>query len=97
MSDVQSVLYVEDEPIVRELVAIILEDADFELVTAEDGVGAFHALDEDGDAFRALITDINLADGLDGWAVPPRARASTACRLRDRGERASMAIEGHAE
>jgi len=74
MSTDRAVLYVEDEPVLRELVAIILEDAGFEVVTAENGVAAFHALDDQGEPFCALITDINLGAGLDGWAVAKHGR-----------------------
>jgi CheY-like chemotaxis protein len=68
------VLYVEDEPVLRELVAMILEDAGFEVVTAEDGVAAFHALDDRGEPFCGMITDINLGQGPDGWAVAKHGR-----------------------
>jgi DNA-binding response OmpR family regulator len=74
MSDDQSVLYVEDEPLLRELAAIILEDAGFEVVMAENGRAAFEALDEDGSPFCAMVTDINLGAGPDGWAVAKRGR-----------------------
>ena len=50
----RAVLYVEDEPVLRELVAMILEDAGFEVVTAENGVAAFHALDL-GDLIDQLL------------------------------------------
>jgi CheY-like chemotaxis protein len=68
------VLYVEDEPVLRELVAVILEDAGFEVVTAENGVAAFHALDDRGEPFCGMITDINLGQGPDGWAVAKHGR-----------------------
>jgi two-component system OmpR family response regulator len=70
----QSVLYVEDEPLLRELAAIILEDAGFEVVTAENGKAAFEAFDDDGSPFCALVTDINLGAGPDGWAVAKHGR-----------------------
>jgi CheY-like chemotaxis protein len=73
MSD-QSVLYVEDEPFLRELAAVVLEDAGFEVVTAEDGLAAFEALDNDGSPFCAIVTDVNLGNGPDGWRVAERGR-----------------------
>ena len=74
MSTDRAVLYVEDEPVLRELMAIILEDAGFEVVAAENGVAAFHALNESGEPFCGLITDINLGEGPDGWAVAKHGR-----------------------
>jgi DNA-binding response OmpR family regulator len=70
----QAVLYVEDEPLLRELASVILEDAGFEVVTAEDGRAAFEALDNDGSPFCAIVTDVNLGSGPDGWAVAKRGR-----------------------
>jgi DNA-binding response OmpR family regulator len=69
-----AVLYVEDESLLREIAAVILEDAGFEVVTAEDGAAAFLAMNESGEPFCAMVTDINLGDGLDGWAVAKRGR-----------------------
>jgi DNA-binding response OmpR family regulator len=47
MSDDRPLLYVEDEPLLREFAAIILEDAGFEVVTVENGAAAFLALDDE--------------------------------------------------
>ena len=66
------ILYVEDEPLVREIVALELADAGFEVREVEDGVRAV-ALIEGGCAFDALVTDIRLP-GLDGLAVAEAAR-----------------------
>src|ERR1700733_7093714 len=74
MSTDRAVLYVEDEPLLRELVALVLEDAGFEVVTAENGVAAFHALDDSGEPFCGMITDINLGQGPDGWGVAKHGR-----------------------
>ena len=74
MSTDRAVLYVEDEPFLRELVALVLENAGFEVVTAENGVAAFHALDDSGEPFCGMITDINLGEGPDGWAVAKHGR-----------------------
>jgi CheY-like chemotaxis protein len=68
------VLYVEDEPLLRELASTVLSDAGFRVVTAENGEAAFEASDEDGQPFCAVVTDVNLGRGPDGWAVARRAR-----------------------
>jgi len=74
MSDDQSVLFVEDEDLIRELNAIELEEAGYGVVVVESGDDAFEVLDGDADPFCALITDVNLGKGADGWAVGKRAR-----------------------
>jgi len=74
MSDIHAVLYVEDETLVRELVAAGLEDAGYDVAVAENGTAAFDALDNDADPFCAIVTDVNLGTGPDGWAVANRAR-----------------------
>ena len=68
-----TILYVEDEPLVREVVALELTDAGFRVREAEDGREAV-ALIEDGFAFDALVTDIRLPGGLDGLDVAAAAR-----------------------
>jgi DNA-binding response OmpR family regulator len=74
MSTDRPVLYVEDEPLLREFAAVILEDAGFEVVTVENGAAAFLALDDKREPFCAIVADINLGDGPDGWAVAKRGR-----------------------
>jgi DNA-binding response OmpR family regulator len=69
-----SILYVEDEPLLREIATMTLEDAGFNVVSAENGVAAFDALDDNADPFCAVVTDVNLGAGPDGWAVARRAR-----------------------
>ena len=74
MADPKAVLYVEDEPLLRELAAIFLEDAGFEVVTADCGTAALEALDDEGQPWCAVVTDVNLGQGPDGWAVGRHAR-----------------------
>jgi DNA-binding response OmpR family regulator len=70
----QAVLYVEDEPLIRELSALALEDAGFEVIVVGSGTAALDALDDDAEPFCAVVTDVNLGPGPDGWAVAKRAR-----------------------
>jgi DNA-binding response OmpR family regulator len=74
MSDDRSVLFVEDEGLIRELNAEELAEAGFGVVVVESGDDALEALDGDADPFRALVTDVNLGEGADGWDVGKRAR-----------------------
>jgi DNA-binding response OmpR family regulator len=74
MLDDRAVLYVEDDTQIRELGATELQDAGFEVIVAENGYAAFRALDNDADPFCAIVTDVNLGEGPDGWDVARRAR-----------------------
>jgi DNA-binding response OmpR family regulator len=74
MSDDQSILYVEDEDLIRELTAVEIEDAGYDVVVVDNGDAALEALDGDAEPFSALVTDVNLGNGPDGWEVSQRAR-----------------------
>lgn len=68
------VLLVEDEEAIRHLLEDALTEAGFELVMASDGNQALSEIEADAARFRALVTDINLGGGPDGWEVARRAR-----------------------
>ena len=70
-------LYVEDEIITQEMVEASLREAGYEVLLASDGAEALEVLATSNGALRGLITDINLGDGPDGWAVACRARELT--------------------
>ena len=67
-------LLVEDEPLIRMNLEEELADAGFEVVVAMDGKEAMAELGTDASRFRAVLTDIKLGDGSDGWEVACRAR-----------------------
>jgi DNA-binding response OmpR family regulator len=68
------VLLVEDEEAIRHLLDDTLTEAGFELVMAADGKQALSEIEADAARFRALVTDINLGRGPDGWELARRAR-----------------------
>ena len=68
------VLYVEDDMAVLELGVNALEDGGFSVTTAVNAAEAIRQLEAKGPGFIALITDIDLPGGADGWAVARRAR-----------------------
>ncbi len=68
------VLLVEDEFFILDIVRASLEDADFAVLTAGHGGDAIHLLDGAQQKVEALITDVRLGDGPDGWAVARYAR-----------------------
>jgi CheY-like chemotaxis protein len=67
-------LYVEDEPLIREVGSTTLEDAGFKVLAIESGAEAIKILEERGADFKALVTDIDLFKGPDGWLVAKYAR-----------------------
>jgi DNA-binding response OmpR family regulator len=68
------VLYVEDDALIRELAVIAFSDAGIDVLVVENGEAALTALDADAVPIRAIVTDVNLGAGPDGWAVAERAR-----------------------
>ncbi len=68
------VLVVEDEALVRLILAETLEDEGFEVVEAATGDEAARLLDE-VDGFDLVVTDIQMPGDLDGIAVGKRVRS----------------------
>ena len=74
MSEPVLILLVEDEVLIRMNLQEELAEAGFELVVAADGHRALAELEADAGRFRALVTDIRLGRGPNGWEVARRAR-----------------------
>ncbi len=56
-----SVLVVDDEPVLRELVAFILLDKGFEVCEAESGDAAYHMLSQR--SFDVVVSDVRMPNG----------------------------------
>ena len=67
-------LYVEDEILIQDLLVSELEDAGFRVIAGDNGDHALELLAEQAEHIYGLITDVNLGNGPDGWAVARRAR-----------------------
>ena len=68
-----TVLIVEDEGLIRVELEDIVQDAGFAPLAVAGGEAAVEILDiEPG--IKAVVTDINLGDGIDGWEIARRAR-----------------------
>jgi DNA-binding response OmpR family regulator len=67
-------LLVEDNSALQEMLHTELVDAGFEIAAASDGKKALAELAADAGRFRAVVTDINLGRGPDGWEIGRRAR-----------------------
>jgi DNA-binding response OmpR family regulator len=63
------ILFVEDEPLIRLILAEELTDAGFEVCQAENGDEAVKLIQDSPMAFALLITDIHMPGERDGVAV----------------------------
>ena len=70
----QRLLVVEDEALLQEVLSLGLADGGFDVTLAKNGRQAIAELENDTNAFTAVITDVRLPGDLDGWAVARRAR-----------------------
>ena len=75
MTSTTALFLVEDDALIRDLLEASLTDAGFEVIEVSCGTKALAAFNADAARFRAVITDIRLGPGPDGWAVARRARA----------------------
>ena len=66
------ILLVEDEPLIREVIAEMLEDAGFSVTATCTGDEAAILLAEDG--FSILLTDITMPGVIDGIGLAEHAR-----------------------
>lgn len=68
------VLIAEDEAEIRNILQITFEEGGFDVVLVATGEHAIEALDAQGDALRAVVTDIKLGGATSGWDVARHAR-----------------------
>ena len=68
------VLIVDDEPLIAAIVEEAFEDAGFDVRIACDAKDAAVLVADVGLRLAALVTDIRLGDGTNGWAVALDAR-----------------------
>ncbi len=68
------VLVADDEPMILELIELALEGGGFTAVLSSSGAEALTHLQDDRRPIQALITDIRMGDGPDGWELARRAR-----------------------
>ena len=68
-----TILVVEDDPLVRNMIVWELRDAGYVVTEATTGEAALAALRQS--RVDLLFTDIRLSAGIDGWSVAEEARA----------------------
>ncbi len=76
MPDDKLLLVVEDEPLIALALQDTLEGAGYRVLVAEDGLRGAAALANSMQDVSALITDIRLGSGPDGWRLARQARAN---------------------
>jgi two-component system cell cycle response regulator CpdR len=69
------VLLVEDDELMGALFELVLADAGYQVARAKSGQEALARLESDAPPIDAVISDIELGEGPDGWQVARRARA----------------------
>jgi two-component system cell cycle sensor histidine kinase/response regulator CckA len=70
----ETILLVEDEEILRELVKEILEQADYRVVEAANGVEALKVWEEHNGEFDLLLTDMLMPEGMTGGDLAKQLR-----------------------
>ena len=74
-------LYVEDDPLLRTVTTMALEDAGYDVTLAEDGREALRLLG-DANGFDYVVSDISMPGGISGLDVAGAAlRSRAGCHL----------------
>ena len=71
--EVQPILVVEDEAIIRMNLVDVLEAGGFTVLESIDGDRAVAEIDS-REVLHGLVTDVRLGSGVDGWVVARQAR-----------------------
>jgi DNA-binding response OmpR family regulator len=70
----QSLLLVEDEPLLRIETEDLLREQGFDVLTSATGRDGIAELERGAGRFCAVVTDVQLGSGPNGWDVAHRAR-----------------------
>ena len=73
MSGARSILFVEDEVLLREMVVEALQDAGYHVQPAEDGMQALELISSSAH-FDAMITDVSMPNGVSGIELVRKAK-----------------------
>jgi len=69
-----TLLIAEDDGFLQEVLADFFAEADFDVLTADNGFEAILELNAESARIDAIVTDIQLGAGPSGWDVGRRAR-----------------------
>ena len=59
-------LIVEDDPMQREMISLLLEESDYDVIQCESGEAAELVLESNGEALCLMMTDVQLAGHMNG-------------------------------
>ena len=68
------ILVVEDQRLVQMSIEEGLQDSGYEVIVASNGAEATGTMESMGDTIGALVTNVHLGKGPDGWEVARRVR-----------------------
>jgi DNA-binding response OmpR family regulator len=71
------VLVVEDEALICSFIEDALSDGGFEACSVHSGEAAMSTFRDGREQCRALLTDVNLGDGISGWELARKIREIT--------------------
>jgi DNA-binding response OmpR family regulator len=77
LSKAVRVLVVEDEALICSFIEDALFDGGFEACSVHSGEAAMSTFREGRERCRALLTDVNLGDGISGWELARQIREIT--------------------
>ncbi|MBH5396334.1 response regulator transcription factor [Bradyrhizobium sp. CNPSo 4010] len=77
MGNAVSVLVVEDEALICSFIEEALLEGGFEACSVHSGEAAMSTFRNGREGCRALLTDINLGDGISGWELARQIREIT--------------------
>ncbi|MBR1071288.1 DNA-binding response OmpR family regulator [Bradyrhizobium sp. JR7.2] len=77
MSNAVRVLVVEDEALICSFVEDVLSGGGFEACSVHTGEAALSTFRDGREGCRALLTDVNLGDGISGWELARQIREIT--------------------
>jgi PAS domain S-box-containing protein len=71
----ETILLVEDEPVLRELARVILQDYDYQVLEASNGIEALQVWDEHNGKIDLLLTDMVMPEGMNGRELAEELKA----------------------
>jgi CheY-like chemotaxis protein len=71
----ETILLVEDEPVLRELARVILKDYNYEVIEASSGVEALKVWDQYEGKVDLLLTDMVMPEGMTGRELAEELKA----------------------
>jgi DNA-binding response OmpR family regulator len=77
VSNAVRVLVVEDEALICSFIEDALSDGGFEACSVHSGEAAMSTFRDGREQCRALLTDVNLGDGISGWELARQIREIT--------------------